>query len=154
MTAIKELRKAANMSQNKFATYLGIPVANIQHWEQGVSKPPRYIPMLIYRVLTIGYTLFVTFISIFPILGMLGTVTALLGLDLSGESAAASARTGFFNALTSTAWGIIFAVIFKIVNAVISQSVENNIQQVTDLINQNRENIRKKKGKLSDLIKR
>ena len=51
MTAIKELRKAANMSQNKFATYLGIPVANIQHWEQGVSKPPRYIPMLIYRVM-------------------------------------------------------------------------------------------------------
>ncbi len=120
-----------------------------ENWKREI-----YYSVLIYRVLTIGYTLFVTFISIFPILGMLGTVTALLGLDLSGESAAASARTGFFNALTSTAWGIIFAVIFKIVNAVISQSVENNIQQVTDLINQNRENIRKKKGKLSDLIKR
>ena len=51
MNAIKELRKAANMSQNKFATYLGIPVANIQHWEQGVSNPPSYIPMLIYRVM-------------------------------------------------------------------------------------------------------
>lgn len=51
MTAIKELRTAANMSQNKFASYLGIPVANIQHWEQGVSNPPGYIPMLIYRVM-------------------------------------------------------------------------------------------------------
>ena len=51
MTAIKELRSAANMSQSRFASYLGIPVANIQHWEQGVSNPPDYIPMLIYRVM-------------------------------------------------------------------------------------------------------
>lgn len=51
MTAIKELRTVANMSQSKFASYLGIPVANIQHWEQGVSTPPNYIPMLIYRVM-------------------------------------------------------------------------------------------------------
>lgn len=117
-------------------------------------KKEIYYSVLIYRVLTIGYTLFVTLISIFPILGMLGTVTALLGLDLSGEAASVSARTGFFNALTSTAWGIIFAVIFKIINAVISPAVENNIQLVTDLINQNRDRIRRKKGKLSDLIRR
>lgn len=51
MTAIKELRTVANMSQSKFASYLGIPVTNIQHWEQGVSNPPDYIPMLIYRVM-------------------------------------------------------------------------------------------------------
>ena len=69
---------------------------------------------------------------------MFGTVTALLGLDLSGDAAVTSARTGFFNALTSTTWGIIFALIFKIVNAVISSSIENNITLVTDLINSGR----------------
>ena len=51
MNPIKELRNTTNMSQNKFATYLGIPVANIQHWEQGVSTPPNYLIALISRVM-------------------------------------------------------------------------------------------------------
>ena len=106
--------------------------------EFGRWKREKHYSRLIYRCLTIGYTLFVTLISIFPLLGMFGTVTALLGLDLSSDAAVSSARNGFFNALTSTTWGIIFAVIFKIVNAVIASSVENNITLVTDLINSGR----------------
>ena len=51
MNAIKELRKTTNMSQSRVATYLGIPVANIQHWEQGVSAPPNYLVSLISRVM-------------------------------------------------------------------------------------------------------
>jgi transcriptional regulator with XRE-family HTH domain len=51
MNAIRELRKTTNMSQSRFATYLGIPVANIQHWEQGVSSPPNYLVSLISRVM-------------------------------------------------------------------------------------------------------
>ena len=51
MNAIKELRNTTNMSQNKFAAYLGIPVANIQHWEQGVTSPPNYLISLISRVM-------------------------------------------------------------------------------------------------------
>ncbi len=51
MNAIKELRSTTKMSQNKFATYLGIPVANIQHWEQGVTAPPTYVISLISRVM-------------------------------------------------------------------------------------------------------
>ena len=51
MNAIKELRNTTNMSQNKFAAYLGIPVANIQHWEQGVTTPPNYLVALISRVM-------------------------------------------------------------------------------------------------------
>ena len=51
MNAIKELRNTTNMSQNKFASYLGIPVANIQHWEQGVTNPPNYLVALISRVM-------------------------------------------------------------------------------------------------------
>lgn len=34
-----------------FATYLGIPVANIQNWEQGVNNPPNYVVSLISRVM-------------------------------------------------------------------------------------------------------
>lgn len=51
MNAIKELRSTTKMSQNSFATYLGIPVANIQHWEQGVTTPPNYLVALISRVM-------------------------------------------------------------------------------------------------------
>ena len=51
MNAIKELRNTTNMSQNGFAAYLGIPVANIQHWEQGVTTPPNYLISLISRVM-------------------------------------------------------------------------------------------------------
>ena len=51
------LRSASKMSQNRFATYLGIPVANIQHWEQGVATPPNYLISLISRVMKYdGYT--------------------------------------------------------------------------------------------------
>jgi len=51
MNAIKELRNTTDMSQSRFAAYLGIPVANIQHWEQGVSNPPAYLISLISRVM-------------------------------------------------------------------------------------------------------
>ena len=51
MNAIKELRNTTGMSQSKFALYLGIPVANIQHWEQGKTTPPDYVTSLISRVM-------------------------------------------------------------------------------------------------------
>ena len=54
MNTIKELRNTTKMSQSKFAMYLGIPVANIQHWEQGVSTPPSYLVALISRVMKNG----------------------------------------------------------------------------------------------------
>lgn len=108
--------------------------------EFALWKKEKYYSKHIYHCLTVGYTMFVTIISIFPLLGMFGTVTALLGLDLSA-TASESAKASFFNALTSTTWGIIFSVIFKVINALFASSVENNIQLITDLINSNREQI-------------
>lgn len=78
------------------------------------------------------YTLFVTMISIFPLLGMLGTVFGLLGLDLaSGDMD--NIKNNFFVALTSTAWGIIFSVIFKVLHAWIADNVEEQIETVKKL---------------------
>lgn len=48
---IKDFRLKLDMSQNEFAKYLEIPVVNIQHWEQGVAKPPKYVFELIKRIL-------------------------------------------------------------------------------------------------------
>ena len=73
------------------------------------------------------YTLFVTIISLFPLLGMLGTVFGLLGLDLaSGDMT--NIKNNFFIALTSTAWGIIFSVIFKIIHAMVADEIEEQIE--------------------------
>ena len=87
-----------------------------------------------YRKINSSYTLFITLISIFPMLGMLGTVLALLGLDMSTADAISSAKNNFFGALTSTAWGIIFAVVFKIINARYFADVEDLIQRHLALI--------------------
>ncbi len=77
----------------------------------------------IHQMLGVFYTLFVTFISLFPLLGMFGTVKALLELDLSGDLEVIKLK--FFNALTSTAWGIIFSVIFKIIHALVQSWMES-----------------------------
>ena len=75
------------------------------------------------------------YITLFPLLGMFGTVAALLSLDLTGEIE--QIKGNFFNALTSTAWGIVFSVLFKIVNAI----VENKIEQVYEKARKLTENI-------------
>lgn len=97
-------------------------------------KSENYYSNFIYKTLTICYSVFVTLITIFPLLGMLGTVKSLLLLNFAEENAILNARNSFFDALTSTAWGIIFAIIFKVVNAVISKHTEDNIEKVSGLI--------------------
>jgi len=78
------------------------------------------------------YTLFVTIISLFPLLGMLGTVNGLLGLDLANGDME-NIKVNFFAALTSTAWGIIFSVIFKILHAFQVDKCEDLLDKVKSL---------------------
>ena len=89
----------------------------------------------VYKVLTIAYSLFVNLITIFPLLGMFGTVASLLELNFMDDNALLNSRNSFFDALTSTAWGIVFAIIFKVINAFISNHAEDNIEKVSELIN-------------------
>lgn len=80
-----------------------------------------------HKNLTVAYSVFLTCVSLFPLLGMLGTVASLVTLDFSTGNMA-EVRNNFFSALTSTAWGIIWSIIFKVVNAFISCSVENQLE--------------------------
>lgn len=84
------------------------------------------------KLLKVSYTFFITLISIFPLLGMFGTVIGLLGLDLATGDIE-NIRENFFIALTSTAWGIIFSVLFKIFLAFIVDDVEEQIEIVRKL---------------------
>ena len=104
-------------------------------------KSENHYSNFIYKALTLSYSLFVTLITIFPLLGMLGTVKSLLVLNFGDENAILNARSSFFDALTSTAWGIIFAILFKVVNAVICKHTEDNIDKVSELISRKAVNI-------------
>lgn len=52
---IKEMRERTYLTQSKFAKIVGIPVGNIQKWEQGVYAPPDYVLELIeFKLRTLG----------------------------------------------------------------------------------------------------
>ena len=104
-------------------------------------KSENHYSNFIYKALTLSDSVFVTLIRIFPLLGMLGTVKSLLLLNFTDENAILHARNSFFDALTSTAWGIIFAIVFKIVNAFISKHTEDNIEKMSGLISNKAVNI-------------
>lgn len=79
------------------------------------------------------YSVFVNLTGIFPLLGILGTVTSLLGLvadtaDITGN---------FYGALTSTFWGLVFAIIFKFLDGIISAEIEDNEKSVALYLQRN-----------------
>ncbi|MBQ8349753.1 MAG: MotA/TolQ/ExbB proton channel family protein [Ruminococcus sp.] len=79
------------------------------------------------------YSIFVNLTGIFPLLGILGTVISLLGLvadtsDITGN---------FYGALTSTFWGLVFAIVFKFLDGVISAKIEDNEKSVALYLERN-----------------
>ncbi len=70
------------------------------------------------------YTIFVNLVAIFPLLGILGTVLSLV--MLASEAGLSDITDKFFIALTSTFWGIIFSIVFKVCDALISPKIEEN----------------------------
>lgn len=49
---IKDLRKAAGLTQQQLSDLLGIPKRTIGNWETGVNKCPEYLEKLIIYYLT------------------------------------------------------------------------------------------------------
>lgn len=86
--------------------------------------------------MNLWYSFFINLVSIFPLLGMLGTIVALIGLAGRMEDNAA-VMGQFFNALTSTAWGIVFALGGKLFDAYISVDVAANNKEADLLLDRN-----------------
>lgn len=79
------------------------------------------------------YSVFMNLTGIFPLLGILGTVASLLSImdnsaDITGN---------FYAALTSTFWGLVFAIIFKLLDGVISARIEDNEKTVALFLERN-----------------
>lgn len=72
------------------------------------------------------YSLFVNLTGIFPLLGILGTVTSLLGLVADSSDVTGN----FYGALTSTFWGLVFAIVFKFLDGIVSAKIEDNEKTV------------------------
>ena len=76
------------------------------------------------------YAVFVNVTSIFPLLGILGTVVSLLPM----VSELADMQTNFFAALTSTFWVLVFAILFKLLDGFLSSRMEDNDKAVNLLL--------------------
>ncbi|MBQ6181558.1 MAG: MotA/TolQ/ExbB proton channel family protein [Ruminococcus sp.] len=79
------------------------------------------------------YSIFVNLTGIFPLLGILGTVVSLLGMvadstDITGN---------FYGALTSTFWGLVFAIIYKFLDGIVSARIEDNEKSVALFLERN-----------------
>ncbi len=79
------------------------------------------------------YSVFVNLTGIFPLLGILGTVISLLGL----VSDTTDITANFYGALTSTFWGLVFAIIFKFLDGIISARIEDNEKNVALYLDRN-----------------
>ena len=86
-----------------------------------------------YYWMDIPYTIFIAFVSLFPLLGMLGTVIALRNLDILNDSTE-DIVPKFFQALDTTIWGLVFSIIFKAVNAFVQTYIEGRIAKAKNLI--------------------
>lgn len=86
------------------------------------------------RKMNTYYVLYENLTAIFPLLGLLGTVVSLLPMvEDMGEI-----MTGlFFSALTSTMWGIIFAIVFKSLNGYLSSGIEDNEKNIEIYLQRN-----------------
>ena len=87
--------------------------------------------------LNIFYNTFTTLITVFPLLGMFGTVRSLIVIDFESMNY----QKDFFGALTSTAWGIVFSILFKLINAVLENWILFKIDSAEELIENDRKDI-------------
>ena len=95
------------------------------------NNPKKHL----YYVLDISYTFFIGIITIFPLLGMLGTVVALIAVGANFQNGSNIDVGKFFLALTSTAYGIIFSIIFKLLNFAVQPFIENQISKAKAVLN-------------------
>ena len=76
------------------------------------------------------YAIFTNLTAIFPLMGILGTVLSLLPMVANMSNL----QENFFAALTSTFWGLVFAIGFKLCDAFLSSRMEDNDKNVNLLL--------------------
>ena len=80
---------------------------------------------------SIFYTLFINITAVFPLMGILGTVMSLMKLTGADDISA-----NFGTALRTTLWGLIFAIVFKLLDSVISPRLDRALDESDYLIHE------------------
>ena len=80
------------------------------------------------------YAVFVNLTGIFPLLGILGTVISLIPMVSDLENM----QHNFHTALTSTFWGLVFAIIFKFLDGFLSARIEENSNNIALYLERNK----------------
>lgn len=102
-----------------------------EHYDLYLSPKGEQILQEKQRKTNFSYTLFENITSIFPLMGILGTVISLIPM-VNEISSSVNQTNLFFAALTSTFWGIIFAIVFKAVNGLLQAELDF-CNKLTDL---------------------
>lgn len=84
------------------------------------------------------YTLFSNITAIFPLLGIFGTVWALM--QMSGVDDLSS---NFMSALKTTLWGLIFAITCKVLDAFVASKLDRALDESDYLVHKHDEEKRK-----------
>lgn len=71
------------------------------------------------------YTWYVNISAVFPLLGILGTVLALIGM----QGQAMDSDSSFLVALTSTFWGLVFSILFKSLQTLIEAKLDEGVRE-------------------------
>ena len=129
------LKKSADRLYNKMHLTVFVPDGNLSRKEADNDISGLRETDIVTMRNSMGrlYSIFVNLTGIFPLLGILGTVISLLGLvsdttDITGN---------FYGALTSTFWGLVFAIIFKFLDGIISAKIEDNEKNVALYLDRN-----------------
>lgn len=136
-----KVKQASQMLKNKLQPKIYVPVSLLMERmkERGAEEPGGggegkldLHALIAMRSDEIHYySIFSAINSAFPLLGMLGTILSLLGMvDLSQQDVTLS----FTVALTSTFWGLLCALGFKAVDAVLAPMVEQNQENLKMLL--------------------
>jgi len=76
------------------------------------------------------YSMFMNLTGIFPLMGILGTVISLIPLVQNIDDMQAN----FFVALTSTLWGLVFAVTFRLLDGMLLPRLERNNRGIDEYL--------------------
>lgn len=102
----------------------------------GEVRDVREFDVVLLRRRTLAaYSMFANLIMIFPLLGILGTVISLL--PLVSQMGQAQMQSNFFAALTSTFWGLVFAILFKAIDGWVAGRMEDNEHSVQLYLSRN-----------------
>lgn len=84
------------------------------------------------------YTLFSNITAVFPLLGIFGTVWALMQM-----SDTENLSSNFMSALKTTFWGLIFAILYKLFDAFVTSKLDRALDEADYLIHKHDEEKRR-----------